>query len=228
MKNPVKNPLKKMKKRILIRIAIVAVFLLLAGFLASCSKKSLVDVKPVKKAKVGEEFVVQKSESKTPKWTENPEFQIVKEKGEKFIYVTAEIYGQKEKRAAERIAESELRKKIAEGIKTLVQSQFGEAIKGTNETYSESFNSYVVTVAENVPVVGLVVTDTYWEKIQRIKSESEVEYIYRVIKRGKMPYNNYKAARDMAWQDVIDRAANEDEKQELRRLVEEMKREDAA
>ncbi len=220
--------MKKMKRMVLIRIAVSAVFLLSAVFLASCSRKSLVDVQPVKKAKVGEEFVVQKSESKTPKWTGGPEFQVVKEKGEKFIYVTAEVYGQKEKRAAERIAESELRKKIAEGIKTLVQSQFGEAMKGTNETYSESFNSYVVTVAENVPVVGLVVTNTYWEKIQRVKSENEVEYIYRVIKRGKMPYNNYIEARDRAWQDVIDRAATEDEKQQLRKLVEEMKREDAA
>jgi len=216
-----------MKKWILIRVPVVVVFLLSSVFLASCSKKSLVEVKPVKKAKVGEEFVVQKSESKTPKWTEDPEFQVVKEKGEKVIYVTAEIYGQKEKRAAERIAESELRKKIAEGIKTLVQSQFGEAMKGTNETYSESFNSYVVTVAENIPVVGLIVTNTYWEKIQRVKSENEVEYIYRVIKRGKMPYNNYTAARDKAWQDVINRAATEDEKQQLRRLVEEMKQGDS-
>jgi len=210
-----------MNKWILIRVPVVVVFLLSSVFLASCSKKSLVEVKPVKKAKVGEEFVVQKSESKTPKWTEDPEFQVVKEKGEK------EIYGQKEKRAAERIAESELRKKIAEGIKTLVQSQFGEAMKGTNETYSESFNSYVVTVAENIPVVGLIVTNTYWEKIQRVKSENEVEYIYRVIKRGKMPYNNYAAARDKAWQDVINRAATEDEKQQLRRLVEEMKQGDS-
>ncbi len=218
-----KNLIKKLSF-----IWISAVVLLLLASIASCSKKSLVEVKPVKKAKVGEEFVVQKSESRTPKWTEDPEFQVVKEKGEKFIYVKAEIYGQKDKRAAERIAESELRKKIAEGIKTLVQSQFGEAMKGTNEAYSESFSSYVVTVAENVPVVGLIVTNTYWEKIQRIKSENEVEYIYRVIKRGEMPYNNYIAARDKAWQDVIDRAANEDEKQELRRLVEEMKREDAA
>ncbi len=209
-------------------MSVVAVFLISLVMLASCSRKSLVDVKPVKKAKVGEEFVVQKSESKTPKWTEDPEFQVVKEKGDKVIYVTAEIYGQKEKRAAERIAESDLRKKIAEGIKTLVQSQFGEAMGGTNETYSESFNSYVVTVAENVPVVGLIVTETYWEKIQRVKSENEVEYIYRVIKRGKMPYNNYADARDKAWQDVIDRAATEDEKQQLRRLVEEMKREDSA
>ncbi len=216
-----------MNKWILIRVPVVVVFLLSSVFLASCSKKSLVEVKPVKKAKVGEEFVVQKSESKTPKWTEDPEFQVVKEKGEKVIYVTAEIYGQKEKRAAERIAESELRKKIAEGIKTLVQSQFGEAMKGTNETYSESFNSYVVTVAENIPVVGLIVTNTYWEKIQRVKSENEVEYIYRVIKRGKMPYNNYTAARDKAWQDVINRAATEDEKQQLRRLVEEMKQGDS-
>lgn len=215
-----------MKK--IVRVSAVALFVLGVIFLASCTKKSLVDVKPVKKAKVGEEFIVQKSDSRTPKWTEDPEFQVVKEKGDRFIYVTAEIYGQKEKRAAERIAESELRKKIAEGIKTLVQSQFQEAMAGTNETYSETFNSYVVTVAENVPVIGLIVTDTYWEKIQRVKSETEVEYIYRVIKRGKMPYNNYTAARDKAWQDVIDRAANEDEKQQLRRLVEEMKQRDAA
>lgn len=213
-----------MRMRLMAKVALFWVLGISVVFLSSCSKKSLVDVRTPKRAKVGEEFIVQQSPEKTPKWVGDPEFQVTKEKGEKLIYVIADISEYKDKRAAERIAEGELRKKIAEGIKTLVQSQFGEVMKGTQDVYKESFESYVLTVAENVAVVGLVVTDTYWEKIQRIKSENEVEYIYRVMKRAKMPYENYTTARDKAWNDVLEGMARDDEKQELRRLIAEMKR----
>jgi hypothetical protein len=194
--------------------------------LGACSKKSIVEVKPVKKGKPGEEFVVQASDKKEPKWIKGPQFEVDKEKGEQVIYAWSEVYGPKDKRAAERMAEGELRKNIAEGIETLVQSQFQEAMEGIDDTYSERFNSYLVTVAENVNVVGLIVTETYWERIQRIVSESEVEYIFRVYKRGKMPYENYTRARDKAWQDVIAGQVTEDEKEQLRTLVAEMKERD--
>ncbi|MGQ9616851.1 MAG: hypothetical protein ACUVWJ_10690 [Spirochaetota bacterium] len=216
-----------MKTKLIAGVALSGVIAISLILFSSCSRKSLVEVKTPKRGKVGEEYIVQQSPSKTPKWVEDPEFQVKKEKGEKLIYVIADISEYKDKRAAERIAEGELRKKIAEGIKTLVQSQFGEVMKGTQDEYKESFESYVLTVAENVAVVGLVVTDTYWEKIERIKSEKEVEYIYRVVKRGKMPYKNYVTARDKAWDDVLKGISREDEKQELRRLIEEMKRADA-
>jgi len=211
-----------MRKRAL--SAVVIAMVLLAVFsLSACSKRSVVDVQKPKKGNVGEEFVVQSNPDKEPKWTRDQEFEITKENREKVIYVIAEVTDQKDKRAGERLAESELRRKIAEGIETLVQSQFQDAIAGTSVSYKEAFESYLVVVAENVSVVGLIVTDTYWEKIQRIKSLEEVEYYYRVLKRGKMPYQNYVTARDQAWQDVLDRVTTEQEREELQRLVAEMK-----
>lgn len=211
-----------MKKKTLRAVVVPMVSLFLLVFFVSCSKKSLVDVKPVKKGKVGEEFLVQKSADKTPKWLDDPEFQVIKEKRQKFIVVSADISNYKDKRAAERIAEGELRKKVAEGIKTLVESQFREAMTGSTGSYSETFESYVETVARDIPVVGLVVTDTYWEKIQRIKSENEVEYVYRVVRRGRMPYENYANARDNAWEQVRARLATEEERQQLEKLLEAM------
>ena len=97
------------------------------------------------------------------------------------------------------------------------------ATSGTATAYREAFESYLVVMAENVSVVGLIVTDTYWEKIQRIVSLEEVEYYYRVLKRGKMPYENYVTARDQAWQDVLNRVTTDQEREELQRLVAEMK-----
>jgi hypothetical protein len=189
----------------------------------ACTNRSVVDVRKPKKGNIGEEFVVQSNPEREPKWTKDQEFEVKREKREKVIYVIAEVSDQKDKRAAERLAEAELRRKIAEGIETLVQSQFQDAMSGTADTYREAFESYLVVVAENVSVVGLIVTDTYWEKIERIKSLEEVEYYYRVIKRGKMPYQNYVTARDQAWQDVLDRVTTEQEREELQRLVAEMK-----
>jgi len=199
-------------------ILLLILGLLTAVLMSSCASKSLVKIKPVKKAKVGEEFVVQKSSDKTPKWVEGPEFQVIKERRQKFIVVKVDL-SHKDRRAAERLAEGELRKRVAEGIKTLVESQFKEALAGTQESYSESFKSYVATVAKNIPVVGLIVTDTYWEKIERVKSKNEVEYYYRVVKRAKMPYENYIKARDKAWNDVIAQSKNESEQAELEKLI---------
>ncbi len=213
------------RKKLAIAVLCMAV---LISFMTACSKKSVTDVRSVpKKARVGEEFVVQSNPEKPPKWTEDEEFQVVKEKKDKFIYVIADVSDYSDKRAAERVAEGEIKKRIAEGIKSLVQSQFGEAITGTPDEYKETFESYVVTVSDNVAIVGLIVTDTYWEKIQRIKSEEEVEYYYRVMKRARMPYENYTSSRDMAWNEVVEKAASEQEKFELRRLVEEMQNRDA-
>ncbi len=210
------------KRKTIVTVAI-AVLLLTVFVLSSCSRKSVIDVKQPTKRNVGEEFVVQSNPDKEPKWTGDDEFEVKKEKREKVIFVIAEVSDQKDKRAGERLAEAELRRKIAEGIETLVQSQFQDAMSGTADTYREAFESYLVVVAENVSVVGLIVTDTYWEKIQRIKSVEEVEYYYRVIKRGKMPYQNYATARDQAWQDVLDRVTTEQEREELQRLIAEMK-----
>jgi hypothetical protein len=53
-----------------------------------------------------------------------------------------------------------------------------------------------------------------------------MEYVYRVYKRGKMPYTNYTAARDQAWQGVLERRATEDEREQLRALIEEMRSRD--
>ena len=212
-----------MKKRKSIITIAIAVLLLSVFTTSSCSRKSVVDVKEPKKKNVGEEFVVQSNPDKEPKWTKDDEFEVSREQRQKVIYVIAEVSDQKDKRAGERLAEAELRRKIAEGIETLVQSQFQDAMSGTQDTYREAFESYLVVVAENVSVVGLIVTDTYWEKIQRIKSVEEVEYYYRVIKRGKMPYENYVTARDQAWQDVLDRVTTEQEREELQRLMAEMK-----
>jgi hypothetical protein len=191
--------------------------------LASCAERRLVTQnKPVKRGKVGEEFVIQQSENRVPKWAVGPDFQVVKEKREKFIVVTCDI-SHKERRAAERIAEGELRKRVAEGTKTLVDSQFREALTGTSDTFSQTFASYVETVANNVPVVGMMVTDTYWEKIQRVKGKKDFEYYYRVVKRAKMPYNNYADARDKAWQDVLTKTQTEEERRELEKLIKNMK-----
>lgn len=215
-----------MNKKWLFTITMVLVSLLLVFLFTSCAQKSLVKVRPVKKAKIGEEFVVQKSTEKTPKWLSDPEFQVIKEKRQKFVVIKVDV-AQNDRRAAERIAEGELRKRVAEGIKTLVESQFKEALSGTQESYSESFKSYVGTVASNIPVVGLIVTDTYWEKIQKVKSKDEVTYYYRVVKRAKMPYENYINARNKAWQDVLAQSQNESERKTLEKLVETMKKEEA-
>lgn len=206
------------------RVRAAALMMLAAALAVSaCSKKSLVDVQPAKKTSPGEEYVVQRSDRKAPRWTSGPEFELDKEKGTTYILVTAEVYGPGDRRAAERLAESELRRKIAEGVKTLVQSQFQEALAAAGGAYTESFRSHLVTVAENVPVVGLVVTGTYWEKIQRVVAKDQAEYLYRVYKRGRMPYAKYTAARDRAWQDVLERRAVEGEREQLRALIEEMK-----
>jgi len=209
------------------KIIIFLIALLALICITSCAKRSLVKIKPVKKGKVGEEYVVQKSVNKTPKWIDDPEFQVIKEKRVKYIIVKADVSDYKDKRACERIAEGELRKKVAEGIKTLVYSQFKEAISGTKATTTETYESNVETVANSIPVIGLIVTDTYWEKIQRIKSENEVEYLYRVIKKGKMPYENYVNARDNAWRDSIAQAKNDIEKKELEEALSNVKSRDA-
>ena len=173
---------------------------------------------------MGEEFVVQSNPEKEPKWLKDDEFEVKRDRQDKkVIYVISEVSDQKDKRAGERLAEAELRRKIAEGIETLVQSQFQEAMSGTPDTYSEAFESYLVVVTENVSIVGLIVTDTYWEKIQRIKSTEEVEYYYRVVKRGKMPYDNYASARDKAWNDVLKGITVQEEREELQRIIAEMK-----
>ena len=104
-----------MERKTAISAVIIAVVLLAVFSLSSCSKRSVVDVQKPKKGKVGEEFVVQSNPDKEPKWTKDQEFEIKKENREKVIYVTAEVSQQKDKRAAERLAEAELRRKIAEG-----------------------------------------------------------------------------------------------------------------
>ena len=159
------------------------------------------------------------------KWAFASEFDIVQEKGQKFVYVISDI-SDKDRRAAERIAEGDLKKRVAEGIKTLVNSQFVEALSGTNETFSQSFESYVATVTDNVAIVGLQVTDTYWEKVQRKKSKDEVEYFYRIVKRARMPYENYVSARDKAWEDLVVKAETDEEREELNKLIAGMKQTD--
>lgn len=210
------------KKMNIIKFGMLIAFLFSLFYMTSCAKKSLVKTEKVKKGRVGEEQVVEKSTERVPKWAFDPEFQVVKEKGEKFIIVKVDI-ADKDRRAAERIAEGELKKRVAEGTKTLVNSQFVEALSGTDETFSQSFKSYVGTVADNVPVVGLIVTDTYWEKIQRVKSKDEVEYYYRIVKRAQMPYANYADARDNAWKEVLQKAETDREREELLKLIENMK-----
>jgi len=212
-----------MNKKIFKPILLMVVVILVSFLISSCAEKSLIKVKSPKKAKIGEEFVVQKSSSKTPKWIDEPEFQIVKIKREKYLVVKVDVSA-KDRRAAERLAEGELRKRVAEGIKTLVESQFSEAMRGTQETYSENFQSYVATVANTVPVVGLIVTDTYWEKIERVKSKNEVEYYYRVVKKARMPYKNYVESRDRAMQNVIASAQNESDRAALEKLIERIKK----
>lgn len=210
----IKMTIKNYKPVVIFLVLFLGVLLM-----SSCAEKSLVKIKSPKKAKIGEEFVVQKSSNRTPRWINEPEFQIVKIKGEKYIVVKVDVSA-KDRRAAERLAEGELRKRVAEGIKTLVESQFSEAISGTQESYSESFQSYVATVARNIPVVGLIVTDTYWEKIERVKSKNEVEYYYRIVKRARMPYKNYVESRDKAMQDVIAAIQNEADRAALEKLIE--------
>jgi hypothetical protein len=206
-------------------LVLLPVLGMIAAASAGCSKKSVVE--PVKKGKPGEEFVIQSSDRKPPRWTRGPEFDIKGRKSKKTILVTAEVYGPADLRAAQRLAESDLRRKVAEGIKTLVQSQFQEALAGSGKAGSERFESYVVTVADNVPVVGLVVTETYWEKIQRVKAKGQFEYVYRVYKRGSMPYAHYADARNKAWRDVVERRSGESERELLRELVEDMMQRDA-
>ena len=215
-----------MNKNIFKTPMILAVFFLLVFLINSCAEKSLVKIKSPKKAKIGEEFVVQKSSNRTPRWINEPEFQVVKIKGEKYIVVKTDVSA-KDRRAAERLAEGELRKRVAEGIKTLVESQFSEAMSGTQASYSENFQSYVVTIAKNVPVIGLIVTDTYWEKIERVKSKTEVEYYYRVVKRARMPYKNYISSRDRAMQDVLNNIQNESDKNAMEKLIEKIQKGEA-
>jgi hypothetical protein len=215
-----------MKKKTTTMTVILTVSLLSLFVVTSCAKKSLVKTeKPPRRTRVGEEVIVERSDSKVPRWAFAPEFDIVREKGQKFIYVKSDI-SDKDRRAAERIAEGDLRKRVAEGIKTLVNSQFVEAMSGTEETFSQSFESYVATVADNVAIVGLQVTDTYWEKVQRTKSKDEVEYIYRIVKRARMPYGNYVSARDKAWEDFVVKAETDEEREELNKLIASMKQAD--
>ena len=211
-----------MKRITIIKITVVMIFLSSLFYLASCAKKTLTKVEPVKRGKAGEEVVIERSDEKMPKWVYDEEFQVVKEKRQKFVVVLTDIQ-HKDRRAAERIAEGDLKKRVAEGIKTLVDSQFREALTGTDQTFSQTFESYIETVAINVPVIGLVVTDTYWEKVQRFKTKKEVEYFYRVVKRAKMPYENYANSRDKAWQEVLDNTDNEKEREELSKLIANMK-----
>ncbi len=215
-----------MKKKKTILTVILTVTLLSLFVVTSCAKKSLVQTEKVpKRTKVGEEVIVERSDSRVPKWAFAPEFDIVKEKGQKFVYVISDI-SDKDRRAAERIAEGDLKKRVAEGIKTLVNSQFVEALSGTNETFSQSFESYVATVSDNVAIVGLQVTDTYWEKVQRTKSKDEMEYFYRIVKRARMPYENYVSARDKAWEDFVVKAETDEEREELNKLIASMKQTD--
>jgi len=214
-----------MKRNAKLIIIMGFIFILSFLYLSSCAKKSLVKVEPVKKkGKTGEEFIIQRSSDKIPKWAFDPEFQVVKEKKDRFIVVKVDI-SNLDRRAAERIAEGELRKRVAEGIKTLVDSQFREALTGTDTTFSQSFESYLETVANNVGVVGLMVTDTYWEKVQRFKSEKEVEYYYRVLKQARMPYENYISARDNALKNELSKVQNEQERKNLEKLIENLKKE---
>jgi hypothetical protein len=212
-----------MKKKTITMTAILVVSVLGLLLVTACAKKSLVRAeKPPRRTRVGEEVIVERSDAKVPRWAFQEEFEIAREKGDKYIYVISDITD-KDRRAAERIAEGDLRKRIAEGIKTLVNSQFVEALSGTDESFSQSFESYVATVADNVAVVGLQVTDTYWEKVQRTKSKEEVEYFYRIVKRARMPYKNYVEARDKAWEDFVIRAETEEEREELNKLIAKMK-----
>ena len=215
------------KKRTLIAVASLAGVVLLLSFpVQSMAKRSVTQVEKVqKKGKAGEENVIEKSDKSVPKWVSDKEFEVQRDKGEKVIFVKVDVVN-KDRRAAERIAEGELRKRIAEGIKTLVDSQFKEAMSGTETSFSESFESYVSTVAENVPVVGLVMTDTYWEKVQKFTSKKEFEVYYRIVKRAKMPYANYVQSRDNAWQEVLDARETDEEKEELQNIIDAMKKGD--
>jgi len=213
----------QMNKRPILIVSLFVAVLFLSAFLASCAAKSLTKAEPVqKKGKTGEEIVIEKSDDRVPKWAMAPEFEIARDKGEKVIFVKVDI-SNKDRRAAERIAEGDLRKRIAEGVKTLVDSQFKEAMSGTESEFSESFESSVVTVANKVPVVGLIVTDTYWEKIQKFTSKKESQIYYRIVKRAKMPYKNYTTSRDNAWKEVLAQQKTDREKEDLRRIIENMK-----
>jgi hypothetical protein len=215
------------KKRTLVTVALLAGAMLVLSFpVESMAKKSVTQVEKVKKkGKVGEENVIEKSDTKIPKFVFDKEIEIGREKGEKAIFVKVDVTN-KDRRAAERLAEGELRKRIAEGIKTLVDSQFKEAMSGTETSFSESFESYVWTVADKVPVVGLIVTDTYWEKVQKFTSKKEFEVYYRIVKRAKMPYANYAKSRDNAWQEVLDERETDEEKEDLQRIIDAMKKGD--
>jgi hypothetical protein len=217
----------KVKKRTLLVVALLAGAIFVLSFpVQSMAKKSVTEVEKVqKKGKAGEENVIEKSDGKIPKWVFDKEFEVGREKGEKVIYVKVDITN-KDRRAAERLAEGELRKRVAEGIKTLVDSQFKEAMSGTETSFSESFESYVMTVADNVPVVGLIITDTYWEKVQKFISKKEFEVHYRIVKRAKMPYANYVKSRDNAWQEVLDGRETDEEKEDLQRIIDTMKKGD--
>jgi hypothetical protein len=215
------------EKRTLCILALFAGLALALSFpIQGLAKKSVTEVEKVKKkGKPGEENVIEKSDSKIPKWVFDKEIEIARDKGEKVIFVKVDITN-KDRRAAERLAEGELRKRIAEGIKTLVDSQFKEAMSGTESSYAESFESYVTTVADNVPVVGLIVTDTYWEKVQKFTSKKEFEIYYRVVKRAKMPYANYVQSRDNAWQEVLAGRETDKEKEDRQRVIDNMKKGD--
>jgi hypothetical protein len=70
------------------------------------------------------------------------------------------------------------------------------------------------------------VTDTYWEKVQKFTSKKEFEVYYRIVKRAKMPYANYAKSRDNAWQEVLDERETDEEKEDLQRIIDAMKKGD--
>lgn len=95
---------------------------------------------------------------------------------------------------AQEEADATIKNEIATSLSSKIRANFTEAAKGSNitgEILKRLIESAKQVVTKDVSVVGVKITDFYWEKYIK-KTDMGMEQYYDVYARGSIPSNIYR------------------------------------
>ncbi|MCX8058092.1 MAG: hypothetical protein N3A58_01595 [Spirochaetes bacterium] len=135
-----------------------------------------------------------------PNFISKPQLYVEKDTNtnEMFLYIWVNSRGQSLD-GTKAVLRAQAYQRIAEGIKLLITSQLSYAMRGDKNVSDEYVESAVAAVAKNVKVTGFIQVMEWWRWVayQETK-DSSIQKFFDVYMLFRMPYEEYKKARDEA------------------------------
>ena len=173
---------------------------LLTGLLASCGqKKPEPQPQPqpqVNKAPKVDVYVLRKEPDPAPEWVYGDDWVVTKDSdGKKVIYFKVQSAQRPTLEKAMYDVKSEKGVLLAGIIKQLTSVEMVKATEGMLNDQGDLdtyFSQTAASISRNVSTGGVLGAGSYWEYVQEVEGEQSKKY-YRVVKRYKMDYSDFKA-----------------------------------